>query len=158
MKISFLVTIIALMIICCTKKGEPSKQGELLKIEQIGKLSVDRSMNGKLVTIEGYVGFCNNSMFVQLGKKNKISIYRDGLCKGEKLADAEIEISGNSIPLSGDKPRNYASFPDEKNLTDESLMLMTDDYQEIPNGNLKFSGRIVYQGDGYYLENVTIHK
>lgn len=71
MKISFLVTIIALMIICCTKKGEPSKQGELLKIEQIGKLSVDRSMNGKLVTIEGYVGFCNNSMFVQLGKKKQ---------------------------------------------------------------------------------------
>ena len=87
-----------------------------------------------------------------------MSIYSDGFCKGEKLADADIKISGNSVLLTGDKPRNYAGFPDEKNLTDTSLILMTDDYQEMPNGKLKFSGRIVYQGNGYYLENVTIHK
>ncbi|MFL9835696.1 hypothetical protein [Chryseobacterium terrae] len=60
--------------------------------------------------------------------------------------------------MTGDEPRNYARFPDEKNLSDESLMIMTDDYTEVPNGKLKFSGRVVYQGDSYYLEGVTIHK
>lgn len=81
-KTTFLA-IITLVIVSCTKKGEPSKQGELLTIEKVKALSTNQSMNGKLVTIEGYVGFCNNSMFVKSGKKNKMSIYLDGFYKGE---------------------------------------------------------------------------
>lgn len=157
--IAFLAMVtIAVFSVGCAKKGEPSKQGDLLSVEQIKALANDQSMNGKLVSIEGYAGLCNNSMFVTKGKKNKMTIHSDGICKGEELIDAQIEISAGSIPLSGEKSRNYASFPDEKNITDESLTFMTDDYQELKNQKLKFSGTIIYDGKNYYLDNVTIHK
>jgi len=35
---------------------------------------------------------------------------------------------------------------------------MTDDYQEVKNGKLKFSGTVVYKGNDFSLDNVTIHK
>lgn len=158
-KTAFLATVaFVTLTVSCTQKGEPSKQGELLTTEQIKALENDQSMNGKLVTIEGYAGLCNNSMFITIGKKNEMSIYSDRICKGEKLINAQIKISKGGIPLIGDKPRNFASFPDEKNLSDESLIFMTDDYQEVKNEKFKFSGTIVYNGKNYSLDNVTIHK
>ncbi|WP_300672091.1 hypothetical protein [Soonwooa sp.] len=141
----------------CTSKGEPNPQGQLLTTEQIKALSKDQSMNGKLVEVEGYAGICN-SMFVTKGKKNEMIVYTDGFCKGEKLMDMQVNISRGDIAITGDEPRNFGSFADDKNLSNEALTFTTDDYQEVANGRLKFSGKLVYNGDNYYLENVTIHK
>ena len=158
-KTTFLAVLaLGIFTVSCTQKGEPSKQGDLLSLEQIKALENDQSMNGKLVTIEGYAGLCDNSMFVTKGKLNKMTIYSDGICNGEKLINAQILLTKGNIPLSGDKPRNYASFPDDNKLTDESLTFMTDDYQEVKNEKLKFSGTIIYNGNNYTLDNVTIHK
>ncbi len=151
-----MMTVIAVMA-SCTKKGEPSKQGELFTTEQIKKLTTDQSMNGKQITVEGYAGLCN-SMFVTKGTKNEMTVYSDGFCKGEKLINLQIKISKGDIPLTGDAPRNFGSFADDKNLSNEALTFMTDDYQEVKNGKLKFSGTVVYNGNDFSLDNVTIHK
>lgn len=87
-----------------------------------------------------------------------MAVYSDGFCKGEKLLNLQIKISKGDIPLTGDEPRNFGSFADDKNLSNESLTFMTDDYQEVKNGKLKFSGTVVYKGNDFSLDNVTIHK
>lgn len=158
-KTTFLAMLaIATLTLSCTKKGEPSNQGEILTIEQIKALKNDQSMNGKLVTIEGYAGLCGLSSLVKLGKKNEMAIYSDGICEGVKLINANIEISRGGYQLAGPEPRNHADFPDENNIANESMTFMTDDYQEVKNEKLKFSGTVVYNGKYYSLDNVTIHK
>lgn len=158
-KTTFLTVISVLALtVSCTSKGEPSEQGELLTIEQIKALKNDQLMNGKLVTIEGYAGICKNSRLVTKGKENRMSIFSDGICKGKELIKTQIYVTAGGIGFGGTEPRNFAKFPDDENLTDESIIFMSDDYQELKNEKLKFSGTIYYDGNTYSLENVTIHK
>lgn len=157
LKITLVIMTVIALVASCTKKGEPNKQGEIVTTEQMKKISTDQSMNGKQITVEGYAGLCN-SMFVTKGIKNEMAVYSDGFCKGEKLLNLQIKISKGDIPLTGDEPRNFGSFADDKNLSNESLTFMTDDYQEVKNGKLKFSGTVVYKGNDFSLDNVTIHK
>lgn len=157
-KIVVTIALSALFAAGCTHKGEPTAQGEALTAEQLHALANDQSMNGKLVTVTGYAGL-GGSMFVNLDRKNEMHIHADGIGVGEKLITAQIVFdSGDSVPLSGEESRNYARFLDKEKLSDETIVFMTDDYQEVPNGKLKFSGTIVYNGSNYQLENVTIHK
>lgn len=154
---TFLVMIVIVAFtVSCTHKGNPTIQGDLLTAEQIKTLKNDQSMNGKLVSIEGYASFCGSFSSVTGGKKGKMKIYTDGFCKGEKLIDAKIMFSNGSIPLSGEEKRNQAIA--ENSFTNETLQFTTDEYQDVPNGKLKFSGKVVYNGKDYYLDNITIHK
>lgn len=155
-KTTFLSFALAVTMASCTSKGEPHKPGEILVPQQIKTLASNQSMNGKLVTIEGYASFCGAFSSVTVGKKNKMNIYADGFCKGDKLIDAQIAFGGNSIPLSGEELRNYAQA--DKSFENSTLKFITDDYQEIVNGKLKFSGIIIYNGKDYHLDSVTIHK
>ena len=86
------------LVISCTHKGEPTKQGEMLTTEQMNALANDQSMNGKLVSVKGYASFCGVFSSVKGGKKSRMNIYTDGFCKGEKLLDAEILIADNQTP------------------------------------------------------------
>ncbi|WCM42664.1 hypothetical protein MG290_03020 [Flavobacterium sp. CBA20B-1] len=144
------------MVVSCTHKGEPTKQGEMLTTEQINALANDQSMNGELVSVEGFASFCGSFSSVTGGKKGRMTIYSDGFCKGGKLMDAEILFADNKTPLSGEEERNQAIV--DKNFSNETIKFTTDDYQEVSNGKLRFSGTVVYDGNNFYLDNVTIHK
>ena len=149
--IAFIATFIS-----CAHKGEPSKQGILLTPQQMQDLDKDQSMNGKVVMVEGFASLCN-SMFVDIGKKNKMAIYSDGSCEGKKLIDAKIEISREGSVIFGEQDRNRAVFSDYKNPSEKTMSFTTDDYQDVPNKKLRFSGTLIYNGNGHYLDNVTIH-
>lgn len=155
-KNTFLALAFISTLASCTKKGEPNQLGEVLTTEQISALANDQSMNGKLVSVEGFASFCGRFNRITGGQKSEMTIYSENFCQGDKLIKAKIEFSDNRTPLSGEEKRNYAEA--EKSFTNETLKFMTDDYQELPNGKLKFSGTLVYDGDNYYLDNVTIHK
>ena len=139
----------------CAKEGKPTDQGQLLTTEQIKNLSKDQTMNGKRVSVEGYGGFCS-SFSITMGQKNNMEIYSDGICDGDKLIKAKVLLGGNLVALSGEKERNFVATT-EKQVTDEGLTVSTDDYQEVKNGKLRFSGNIVYDGADIYLDNVSIH-
>jgi hypothetical protein len=156
-KIMFAAAIAALSIFAtgCSHQGKPHKRGELLNTEQIKALANDQSMNGKVVTIEGYAGICG-SMFVTAGKNNNMDIYTDNYCEGTKLITAKIKIDNGSVPIGGEAYRNYAEV--SGNFENKTIKFMTDDYQELANGKLKFSGTIIYDGSNYYLDNVIIYQ
>lgn len=144
------------ILIGCTKEGKPSKQGQLLTLEQIKSLGTDQSLNGKLVEIEGYPAFCGMFADVRLGEKSKMEIRTEQNCKGEKLIEANLYFGGDKILLFGEKERNVVLA--DKNFSNKTLKFCTDDYQELSNKKLKFSGTLIYINNSYYLDNVTIHK
>ncbi|AWK03513.1 hypothetical protein HYN56_04460 [Flavobacterium crocinum] len=148
--------IILVLFVSCAKEGKPSKQGQLLTLEQIKSLEKDQSWNGKLVEIEGYPAFCGMFANVRLGEKNKMEIRTEQGCKGEKLIEANLEFGGDKVLLFGEKERNVVLA--YENFSNETLKFCTDDYQELPTGKLKFSGTLIYINNTYYLDNVTIHK
>ncbi|SOD11756.1 hypothetical protein [Pedobacter xixiisoli] len=157
---TYKITVLALIFIAnltnCTSKGKPNKQGEILSAAALKALAIHQSMNGKLVTVDGYASFCGAFSSVTAGKKNKMGIYADGFCEGDKLIEAEIDFADNQTPLTGEEERNYAEV--DKSFKNSTIKFMTDDYQEVANGKLKFSGTIDYDGSNYHLTNVTIHK
>lgn len=152
----FMVLIVCIFFLGCAKKGNPSKQGQLLTLEQIKSLKSDQSWNGKLVEVEGYPAFCGMIANVTLGEKSKMEIFSETDCKGEKLLDVNLEFGGNTIALSGDKERNMAVA--DKDFSNKTLRFITDDYEELPSGKFKFSGTLIYINNSYYLDNLTIHK
>ncbi|KAF2509133.1 hypothetical protein [Flavobacterium foetidum] len=147
---------ITFIFTACTKKGEPSKQGQLLTIEQVKSLEKDQSLNGKLVEIEGYPAICGMFGNVRVGEKNKMEIRTEPDCKGEKLIEVNLFFGGDKIRLSGEEERNVALATEK--FTNATLKYITDDYQELPTGKFKFSGTLIYINNTYYLDNVTIHK
>ncbi|WP_143155010.1 hypothetical protein [Flavobacterium chilense] len=148
--------ILTLFFAGCTKERKPSKQGELLTLEQIKSLENDQSRNGKLIEVEGYPAFCGMFANVRLGEKSKMEIRTEQDCKGEKLIEANLYFGGNKVMLFGEKERNVVLA--EKNFSNKTLKFCTDDGQELPNGKFKFSGTLIYINNSYYLDNVTIHK
>jgi hypothetical protein len=147
-----------LLTIGCTTKGEANVQGKLLSIEDIQKLSLDHSQEGKLVTIEGYAGVCKLLNKITLGGETPFEIYADQACKGETIGKVMLSILNiNSKRLIGEEPRNYVKYNSEKEATNKTLEIVTDDYSEVHNQKLKFSGNIAYDKKQWYLKNVTIH-
>jgi len=149
------IAAISMLSASCSHQGKLNKRGDLLNPDQIKALANNQSMNGKLVTIEGYAGICG-SMFVTPGKANDMDIYTDNYCEGTKLITAKIKISDGSTPIGGEAYRNYAEV--SGNFENKTIKFMTDDYQELANGKLKYSGTIIYNGSNYYLDNVIIYK
>nr|WP_199001331.1 hypothetical protein [Flavobacterium sp. ASV13] len=148
--------ILILVFAGCTKEHKPSKEGQLLTLEQIKSLENDQSWNGKLIEVEGYPAFCGMFANVRLGEKSKMEIRTEQNCKGEKLIDANLEFGGDKVLLFGEKERNAVLA--DQNFSNETLKFCTDDCQELPTGKFKFSGTLIYINNSYYLDNVTIHK
>lgn len=151
-----IAVLIAVTFSACASKGKPTPEGVLLNQDQIKALAKDQSMNGKIVEIEGYPAFCSMIVNVRPGAKSKMEIHADADCKGDVLIEANLLFGGNTTRLSGEKERNYVAAG--KTFDNASLRFVTDDYQELPNGKFKFSGTLIYTGDSYYLDNITIHK
>ncbi|KAF2506623.1 hypothetical protein [Flavobacterium foetidum] len=153
-KYKILITLLPALfffVLSCTTNGKPSKRGELLTLEQIQNLRDNKSLNGKLVEVEGYANLCH-TFFVRLGEKKLVQIATEPNCGGEFLIDANIYFKKFKITLTGEKDRNEAV------LVDNELLFTTDDYQEVSNQKLKFCGTLTYGKDNSVrLENVTIH-
>lgn len=145
-----------LTFLSCAKKGEPSKRGQVLTIEQIKNLKTDQSLNGKLVEVEGYPAFCGMMANVTLGAKSKMEVHTGANCDGEELIEVNLLFGGNTTKLSGEKERNYVAA--DKDFDNSTLKFITDDYQELPNGKFKFTGTLIYMDNTYYLDNVIINK
>jgi hypothetical protein len=157
MKKMFLVMCSAVVLAACTSKEAPSQMGETVSAEQIGNLPRDDSWNNKLVSFEGYFGFCDNVFrSFKAGSKAKLSITTEADCEGERLIDAKIslQLSSSSV-VFGAAPRNQIVAGEDINL--ETLKVITDDYQEVEYRKFIFSGNLIYDNGNYYLDNVTIH-
>lgn len=148
--------------LACTSKGAPSPQGTLLTSEQIASLSKTGAFDGKLVMMEGYAAFCGGGLFthIKAGEKSTFTLTSKPHCQGAKLAQMDILYAGTTIPLSGEKERNY--FNPGAKRDSSTLKFMTDDYQEVQGAadvKLKFSGTLASRGtSAYVLENATIHR
>jgi hypothetical protein len=151
----FFVLLIQLM--SCAKKGKPNSPGQLMSAEQLLQMPKDSSWNRKVVSIEGYAGYCKIAGLLRMGTKNKLDIYTEADCEGKKLLPINIDFK-NSTALSGEQFRNYVNTKDKKEFQNSDLIFTTDDYQEIANTKLKFSGSLIYQNNTYYLDDITIHK
>lgn len=152
----FIAVAIVFAFVSCAKKGEPSKRGQLLTAEQIKNLKTDKSLNGKLVEVEGYPAFCGMIANVTLGAKSKMEVHTSPDCKGDELIEVNLLFGGNTTRLSGEKERNFVAA--EKEFENNTLKFTTDDYQEMPNGKFKFTGTLVYKDNSYYLDNIIINK
>lgn len=155
------VLIVSLVAVSCEQKGAPSEQGELLTIEQITNLPEDGSWNNKLVSIDGYPGFCRRANIIKMDTKQKIAVTSETNCGGITLINANIGIRNSEnkeiLSFGGEKDRNYITV-DPKNISNESMVIMTDDYQKSEYSKFRFSGKLIFDADsGYYLDNVTIH-
>ena len=155
-KLVLTLCISLVLFIKCTKQDNPSKQGELLTLEQIKSLKDDQQWNGKLIEIEGYPAFCSMFTNIRLGEKNKIEIWTKQDCRGEILIEANLSFGGDKVMLFDQKERNVVLA--QKNFSNKTLKFCTDDYQELPNGKFKFSGTLIYINNSFYLDNVTFHK
>ena len=146
----------SLLIVSCAKNGTPSSRAELWTAEQIKSLPKDASMNKKQISAEGYLSFCDMYNGVTMGKNNVMELRTEPDCKGEKLIDVSINFN-TSEKLFGEKYRNYATVED-KTFNNSSIKFMTDDYQEVPNGKLKFSGTLLFVNGHYELQDVVIYQ
>jgi hypothetical protein len=147
-----------LLFSSCLQKGTPSEQGVLMTGAEIKNLPATDEFNMKLVSIDGYFGFCGRFNRLKAGAKNDINITSEPDCQGDKLISAKISIKSSSstaIAGAGEKPRNYLSAP--KSITLDNIKIITDDYQEVDYQKFRFSGNLIYDNGSYYLDNVTIH-
>ena len=140
----------------CTSKEAPSDVGETISVEQIQNLPQDDSWNNKLVSFEGYFGFCDMFNSFKAGSKAKLRITTEADCKGDRLIDAKIKIQlSSSSVIFGAAPRNQIVA--DGNINMETLKVITDDYQELDYQKFIFSGNLIYDNGKYYLDNVTMH-
>jgi len=151
----FLVMCSTVFFVACTSKEAPSQMGESVSVEQIKNLPQDDSWNNKLVSFEGYFGFCGIGIH-KAGAKSKLAITSEPDCKGDRLIDAKIslQLSSSSV-IFGAAPRNQ--IVTEKDISLETLKVITDDYQKVDYQKFIFSGNLIYDNGKYYLDNVTIH-
>jgi len=156
MKKLLLLTCSIVFITACTTKEAPSQMGESISVEQLKNLPKDDSWNNKLVSFEGYFGFCRMANIVKSGSKAEVRITTEENCQGDRLIDAKIlvELSGSTI-LAGSAPRNQIIA--EKNINLETIKVLTDDYEKVSYQKFTFSGNLIYNNGNYYLDNVTIH-
>ena len=154
-KVFFLMCSIVLMAACTTKEA-PSQIGESISVEQLKNLPKDDSWNNKLVSFEGYFGFCRMANIIKFGSKAQLRITTEADCAGDRLIDAKIriEMSGSTL-IAGAAPRNQIVA--DKNIDLETLKVITDDYEKVEYQKFIFSGNLIYDNGNYYLDNVTIH-
>jgi hypothetical protein len=152
----FLLMCSIVFLAACTSKELPSQMGEYLSAEQIKNLPKDDSWNNKLVSLEGYFGFCSVAGTYRAGTKSKLLITTEANCEGDNLIDAKIllQISSSSV-IFGTAPRNQ--IVTEKDINLKTLKVITDDYQKVDYQKFIFSGNLIYNNGIYYLDNVTIH-
>ena len=156
MKKMFLVMCSLFFLAACTSKEAPSPMGESVSVEEIKNLPPDDSWNNKLVSFEGYFGFCSMINSFKAGSKAKLRITTEANCKGDRLMDAKISIQlASSSVVLGAAPRNQIVA--EKDLNMATLKIITDDYQKVDYQKFIFSGNLIYDNGNYYLDNVTIH-
>ncbi|MTG97024.1 MULTISPECIES: hypothetical protein [Myroides] len=155
----FLLLFSAMILTSCEKKGEPSPVGELYSAEQILNLPKDKSLDGKLIQVEGYISFCSKRP-LRMNSKNKITITTEQYCQGTKLIDANIFMSSASVSYKpgGETPRNYISVTDINKVTADSMVFILDDYSEDSNEKFMISGKLLFDGSGYSLEELTFIK
>ena len=155
MKKLILMCCILFFATCATKQSS-SQMGELVSTDQIKNLPKDDSWNNKLVSFEGYFGFCSMIGNYKAGSKAKLAITTEANCKGDRLINAKISIQlSSSSVILGAAPRNQ--IVTEKKIETETLKVITDDYQELAYQKFIFSGNLIYDKGDYYLDNVTIH-
>ena len=143
------------LLAACTSKEAPSKVGESVSVEQIKNLPKDDSWNNKLVSFEGYFGFCGIAGY-KAGSKAKLSITTEPGCKGDRIIDAKIGIQLlSSSVVFGSAPRN--EIDTDERIDIKTLKVITDDYQKVDYQKFIFSGNLIYDSGNYYLDNVTIH-
>lgn len=151
------ISILAITIVACEKKGSPSTIGEMVTAEQLANIPEDdQSWNGKSVAIKGYPQF--DRKLIKFGTKNYIRISTEP--GGKKLINANISVTNadknEGITIYGQKSRNFLKLSSEK-LDITTAIFTTDDYQELPYGEFVFSGDMIYDQNGYYLDNISIH-
>jgi hypothetical protein len=152
----FLVMSSLFFLADCTSKEAPSEVGESVSVEQIKNLPKDDSWNNKLVSFEGYFGFCRKVGVYKAGSKAKLQITTEPYCQGDRIIDTKIKIQrSESTTVFGSAPRNEI-VTDEK-IDMETLKVITDDYQEVEYQKFIFSGNLIYDSESYYLDNITIH-
>ncbi|NDW19475.1 hypothetical protein D0T53_11220 [Dysgonomonas sp. 216] len=153
MKKMLLLALSVLFLVGCTTKGDPTPEGEFFTLEQIEGLPADNSLDGKIITLEGYPGLCKSMNLIKIKKRNKISIHSEANCQGTQLIMANLFfIDGKGTLIFGDEPRNQVIFADDKSIT-----YITDDYQKLPSDKFRFTGKLVFEEGGYYLNDVSIH-
>ena len=144
------------LLAACTSKEAPSEMGEQINVEQIKNLPKDNSWNDKLVSFEGYFGFCKMVNNYKAGSKATLRITTEPYCEGERIIDAKITIQlSASKTILGAAPRN--EIVADKNIDMKTLKVITDDYQNVDYQKFVFSGNLIYSNESYYLDNVTIH-
>ncbi|WP_163725041.1 MULTISPECIES: hypothetical protein [unclassified Parabacteroides] len=154
--IPFFIVCSILFVVACTSKHPPSQIGELICIEQLKNLPEDDSWNNKLVSFEGYFGFCRMINVVNTSSKTNLHITTEPNCGGDHLINARIRfIRAESKTIMGPADRNKIIVEKEINLN--TLKVITDDYQKIDYQKFIFSGNLLYDNGTYYLDNVTIH-
>ena len=142
--------------VACTSKEAPSEVGELINVEQIKNLPKDDSWNNKLVSFEGYFGFCRMVGNYKAGSKASLRITTEPYCQGERLLDAKIRVQiSASTTIFGSAPRNEIVANEKIDM--ETLKVITDDYQKVDYQKFIFSGNLIYDNGNYYLDNTTIH-
>ncbi|MCL1868433.1 MAG: hypothetical protein FWF72_05760 [Paludibacter sp.] len=155
-KILLAICNIIVVFAACTSKQAPSPIGEFVTAEQIQNLPKNDSWNNKLVSFEGYFGFCKMFGRYNAGAKAELKLTTEANCEGKTLINAKIwlEIS-SSTTIFGSAPRNQIVA--DKNIDTKTLKVITDDYQKVDYQKFIFSGNLIYAGNSYYLDNVTIH-
>ena len=145
---TLLFVLITFLFVGCTSKGEPSVIGEILTPEMIE----NKSMEGKEVSIKGYPGLCKSFSVIKMKKRNKMMITSEPNCGGEELIPMNVYFEdGKGTLLFGDEPRNQIIYQDKV------MTFITDDYQKLLEGEFIVSGKLVYEGDECYLNDVSIH-
>ena len=152
----FLVINSLFFMVACTSEEAPSEMGESVNVEQIKNLPKDDSWNNKLVSFEGYFGFCSMIGNYKAGSKASLRITTAPYCEGDRLIDAKIRVQlSASKTIFGTAPRN--EIVADKNIDIKTLQVITDDYQKVDYQKFIFSGNLIYNNESYYLDNVTIH-
>ena len=152
----FLVIGCLCVLAACTSKKAPSEVGEIVSVEQIKNLPQDDSWNNKLVSFEGYFGFCSKIGRYKANSKASLSITTEPYCAGNRIIDAKIWLeTSSSTTVFGSAPRN--EIVADKNIDMKTLKVITDDYQKVDYQKFTFSGNLIYDNGNYYLDNTTIH-
>lgn len=161
MKKTLFIAFLSLAIISCKTKREPTPQGELLTTEAIMDLPKDGSMNGKIISIDGFYGYCPTHFSplngLKLKSKVNFSIRTEADCNGDELISARIYLENeDSFGIGGDEPRNCI-WGKKGTFDPNEAKITTDDYQEVTYQKLRFSGKLVFEKDNYYMTDVSIH-
>jgi len=152
----FLVIGCLCVLAACTSKQAPSELGETVSVEQIKNLPKDDTWNNKLVSFEGYFGFCGKFGNYKAGSKATLPVTTEPYCAGDRLIDAKIRLQlSASTTVFGSAPRN--EIVADKNIDMKTLKVITDDYRKVDYQKFIFSGNLIYNNGSYYLDNVTIH-